>query len=125
MYAIISGGLLIALCEEPLYIQRNATGVFVKTTPEEAIGVAVAGEPYNLPGSTAIEGASEAFVREEEAGEYIFRNRMRIVENEESTRTAFVEVEDAMCEMDTATDERLTAVEDALCELDMERGGEN
>jgi len=29
------------------------------------------------------------------------------------------ELEDAMCEMDAATEERFAAIEDALCEMDM------
>lgn len=33
--------------------------------------------------------------------------------------TINAELEDAMCEMDAATEERLAAIEDALCEMDM------
>ena len=62
-----------------------------------------------------------------EAEEYVFRNHARIIENEETTNAAFAAVEEAMCELDSSSEERLTAVEEALCELDSAAngGGEN
>ena len=62
-----------------------------------------------------------------EAEEYVFRNHARIIENEEATNAAFVAMEEAMCDMDSSSEERLTAVEEALCELDSAAngGGEN
>lgn len=36
---------------------------------------------------------------------------------EQAAKTA-AEVEDALCEQDAATDERVSALEDAVCELD-------
>ena len=60
--------------------------------------------------------------------EYVFRNHARIIENEEATNAAFVAMEEAMCDMDSSSEERLTAVEEALCELDSAAnggGGEN
>ena len=92
-----------------------------------AIGIAVGGEVYNLPGGTAIPDAPEALAQEGEAEEYVFRNHARIIENEEATNAAFVAVEEAMCELDSSSEERLTAVEEALCELDSAAngGGEN
>lgn len=57
----------------------------------------------------------------------MFRNHARIIENEEATNAAFAAVEEAMCELDSSSEERLTAVEEALCELDSAAngGGEN
>lgn len=54
-------------------------------------------------------------------------NRVQIQENAESASVAIVGVEDAVCELDTSTNERMTAVEDALCELDkiINGGGED
>lgn len=119
MYEIVSGGALVALCEKPRFVKRNEeTGVFVEASVEEAVGVAVNGTLYNLLGGTAIEGAQEAIVREGEAAEYVFQNRVRIAEDREAAETAVVEVEDALCEMDANTDQRMTDVENALCELD-------
>ena len=82
---------------------------------------------YNLPGGTAIPDAPEALAQEGEAEEYVFRNHARIIENEEATNAAFVAMEEAMCDMDSSSEERRPAVEEALCELDSAAngGGEN
>ena len=68
-----------------------------------------------------------SLAQEGEAEEYVFRNHARIIENEETTNAAFAAVEEAMCELDSSSEERLTAVEEALCELDSAAngGGEN
>lgn len=119
MYAILSGGALLALCDKPRYVKKNEeSGAYVEAEAAEAVGVSVCGDLYNLPGGTAIPDAPEATVREGGIEEYVFRNRARIIENEEATGAAIVEVEDALCELDESTDERVSAVEDALCELD-------
>lgn len=128
MYAIISQGELLALCDRTRYVKRHEeSGVYVEAEKAEAIGIAVGGEVYNLPGGTAIPDAPEALAQEGEAAEYVFRNHARIIENEEAANAAFVAMEEAMCEMDSASEERMTAVEEALCELDSAAngGGEN
>lgn len=128
MYAIMSGGALVALCDRPRYVRLNPeSGAYVETTPEEAIAVSVNGDLYNINGGSAIPDAPEAVVREDDMAEYVFHNRARIVENEANTGAAVVQLEEALCEQDAATEERLTAVEEALCELDklMCGGGEN
>ena len=105
MYAIISKGELLALCERPRYVKRNAeTGAYVEAAEAEAIGIAVGGEVYNLPGGTAIPDAPEALAQEGEAEEYVFRNHARIIENEETTNAAFAAVEEAMCELDSSSE---------------------
>ena len=106
MYAIISGGVLLALCDKPRYVRKNeASGAYVEAEEAQAEGISV------------------------NVSEYVFRNRARIAENEENTNTAIVEIEEALCELDTASTENATAVEDALCELDemimAMSGGEN
>lgn len=119
MYEIISGGKLLALADSPRYIRRNETsGCYVEAAKEDAIGVAVAGEVYNLPGGTAIPDAPEAFIRESDASEYVFRNRVMIEENAESAEAAFIQSENALCELDETTESRMSALEDAVCELD-------
>lgn len=127
MYEIISGGELVALTAKPRYIKRNEeSGLYVEATAEDAIGVSVAGTLYNLPGGTAIEGAPEAAIREGDASEYIFTNRVRIQHNEETATAAIVGIEDAVCDLDANTDTRMGAIEDALCDLDatVNGGGE-
>ena len=127
MYAILSDGVLVALCDKPRYVRKNENGIYVEAAPEDAIAIAVNGTLYNIEGSNAIPDAPEAFVREDDVGEYVFDNHARIVANETATGTAVVQLEEALCEQDAATEERLTAVEEALCELDsaINRGGEN
>lgn len=128
MYAILSGGALVALCDKPRYVRLNPeSGAYVEAAPEEAIAIAVNGELYNLPGGTAIPDAPEAVVREGDVTEYVFRNRAQIVETKETTGAAVVQLEEALCEQDAATDERVSAIEDAVCELDsiINGGGEH
>lgn len=128
MYAILSGGALLALCDKPRYVRLNPeSGAYVEATPEEAIAVSVNGDLYNINGGSAVPDAPEAVVREGGVEEYVFQNRARIMETEETTGAAVVQLEEALCEQDAATEERLTAVEEALCELDsaINGGGEN
>lgn len=112
---------------EEIAAMRHTLDEYVEAAEAEAIGIAVGGEVYNLPGGTAIPDAPEALAQEGEAEEYVFRNHARIIENEEATNAAFVAMEEAMCDMDSSSEERLTAVEEALCELDSAAngGGEN
>lgn len=126
MYKITSCGELIAICEKPRYIKINpVTGIKVEATPEDAQGIAAGGVAYNLPGSTAIPDAPEAEVSESDISEFVFQNHVRIRENEATTGSAIIEMENALCESDAAMDERLTAVEDALCELDAKSSANN
>ena len=126
-----NSGMIAALQAEAKAAGRMGVSSHPATRPAaaeaEAIGIAVGGEVYNLPGGTAIPDAPEALAQEGEAEEYVFRNHARIIENEEATNAAFVAMEEAMCDMDSSSEERLTAVEEALCELDSAAngGGEN
>lgn len=125
MYAILSNGRLVALCDKPRYVKiKKETGVFVETSKEDAIAVAVNGTLYNINGGDAIAGADQAVIREENAGEFIFGEHMRVTKNKEDADTAFIAVEGVVCELDTVTDARISNVETALCELDeMINGG--
>lgn len=128
MYAIISGGVLLALCDKPRYVKKNeASGAYVEAAEAEAIGISVSGDLYNLGGGTAIPDAPEAIITRRDIAEYVFQNRVRIAENEAATNAANVEVENALCDLDTAAEGRMAAMEDTLCELDssINGGGEN
>lgn len=119
MYAILSGGVLLALCDKPRYVKVNeASGAYVEVDETEAVGVSVNGNLYNINGGEAIPDVPQALITQGDVSEYVFRNRVRIAENEESTNTAVGEIEEALCELDAAAAENVTAVEDALCELD-------
>ena len=129
MYAIISDGVLLALCDKPRYLKKNESGVYVEAEEPQAEGISVNGDLYNIGGGSAIPDAPQAVVTEGEAAEYVFRNRARIEENEKNTSTAIVSIEEALCELDTASTENAEAMENALCELDEMicsiNGGEN
>ncbi len=115
MYAIMSGGALVALCDKPRYVRRNpSSGAYIEAAREEAEAIAVRGDLYNLPGSDIIPDAPEALVSEAEIPEFVFQNQTRITANESAVAGA----EDALCEQDSAADTRLGALEDAICELD-------
>ena len=120
MYAIISNGDLIALCDKPRYVRKNpSSGAYMQASREDAEAVAVNGTLYNINGGNAVEGAPQAIIREEDGAEYVFKNKTKIEENEAAQGAAIVTMEDALCEQDAANDERISALEDAICELDM------
>lgn len=120
MVKIISEGATIALCDAPHYIRLKAeTGAYVGATQEDAQGIAVLGEPYNLPGHTEITRvalkneetgetetviAPEAYAVEVDGGEMIVAGM-----NEVNATTG-----DALCELDAGLED----VKDALCEID-------
>lgn len=125
MYAILNGGGLVALCDRPRYIKKNKTsGVYVETTEDEADGISVNGDLYNINGKTTIPGAPDAVIVHKDVSEYVFRNRLQIAENQDAAQKAIAGAEDALCVLDTEAGERLAAVEMALCELDSMIGGE-
>lgn len=91
MYAIISGGVLLALCDRPRYVKKNeASGAYIASGPEEAIGVSVSGTLYNINGGDSIPGAAEVVVTEAEGGEFIFQTRQQVATVNETTSIAFV-----------------------------------
>lgn len=101
MYRIISGGKVIALCDAPRYVKvKKESGAFIQCDKDEAEGVAVAGEVYNLEGRATIENAPEAQISVVDGGLMVF--------------DGYVDKNKYASEM--------TALENALCEIDA--GGE-
>lgn len=124
MYEIIIGGHLAALCEKPRFVKiKEDSGAYVEAAREEAIGIAVNSVVYNIDGREDIPGMPQAVVKESDVSEYVFSHAVKIAENEKRTDSAFIEVESAVCELDTMTDERFNAVEAALCEIDLKVNG--
>lgn len=123
---IIIDGRVVALCDKPRYVKINEnSGAYVEASHDEAIGIAVNGIVYNIDGREDIPNMPQAIVREGEVSEYIFEHGVKIVENEKRTNSAFIDVESAVCELDTATEERFNIMEVALCEIDAKvNGGE-
>lgn len=126
MYAILSDGVLLALCDKPRYVKKNDDGIYVESAKEEAIALSINGDLYNIRGENHIPDAPQVVVKDDDVSEYVFRNRMKIEEDAKTFGAAFVASENAICEMDAGYDERVSAIEVALCELDelMSGGGE-
>lgn len=119
MKAIIVNGKIISICEKPIYVKKHSyLDLFVQCNADEAIGISVgAGENagiYNLFGHNDIPDAPEAIVRDDDNREYFFSAHSQA---NKATKDIVV-VEEAMCEGEIATDERISAIEDVLCELD-------
>ena len=127
MYAIVSDGVLVSLCDKPHYVKLNEDNrCYVEADESEAIAVSVRGDLYNIHGGNTIPDAPQAEIVQNDGAEYVFQNRVRITENEESTAASIIEVENALCDLDTVAESKLTAIEDALCEMDsMMNGGKS
>ena len=117
LYDIIVEGEVIATTEHPRYIRRKPeTGIYIECTLDRAEGIAVSGNLYNMPNSTAIPDAPEAVIIERESGEHI----TRLIAQGVALVTNMRNTEDAVCELDEYYDERIAAIEDALCDLDID-----
>ena len=119
MKAIIVNGKIISICEKPIYVKKHdSLDIYVRCNASEAIGISAGvgedGGIYNLPGRNDIPDAPEAFVRDDDNREYFFNAHSQA---DKATKD-IINVEDAMCEGELATDERISAIEDVLCELD-------
>lgn len=119
MKAIIVNGKVISICEKPVYVKKHRElDLYVRCNVDEAIGVSAGlGENagiYNLPGRDDIPDAPVAFVTDDSDGQYIYNSYAQA----DKATNDIVTVENAMCESEVATDERISAIEDVLCELD-------
>lgn len=119
MKAIIVNGKIISICEKPVYVKKHESlDLYVQCKPNEAIGISAGvgedGGIYNLPGRNDIPDAPEAFVRDDDNREYFFNTYNQA----DKAATDIITVEEAMCDSDTITDDRIAAIEDVLCELD-------
>lgn len=115
MYKLIleSTGELLGVVSNPNFIcLKEATGCFVPTKRQNATGVAYQSKPYNLFGTDGVGVEESIVISEIDDGEYISE-----LANEVKGIPA---LEDAVCELDLAYEERIAAIEDALCELDKE-----
>ena len=116
MFSIYKDGIVFAMTEKPNYIKLHPDGFYVLCDKDEAQGVAVNSVPYALT-EGSLPDCEVVVVVETDGGSILHQTKVESVEG-------IAMVEEALCEVDTATDERLSAVEDALCELDtMLNGG--
>lgn len=115
MYRIIINGEIKGCCDKPRYIKiKPETGVYINATLDDAVGVAFGGVAYNLLNHNEIPNTPIAIVSETDASEYIFNDSLKITDCGEN----IFEVESALCELDSTSDERMSNIELALCELD-------
>lgn len=99
MYRIVSGGKVVALCDEPRYVLKKAsTGVYIRTDAEHAEGVVVGGIVYSIEGRPAIEEAAVASVIQTDGAEFVFANYVPL----RQYSADLAAIEDALCEMDAA-----------------------
>lgn len=116
MYVITSDGERVALCEAPRYIKVNpVSGCYIQADMTEAQGIAVLGQPYNLPGHTEI--MREVFIPTEggEEGEgTVERQVAPVAEVERVDDYAFLK---GLEDKNSSQDDEITNNELALCEI--------
>lgn len=97
MYRVISieRSKEIGLIEKPRYIKRGTQSAFVQTTKEDACGVAVNGDPYNLFGHSEIEGADTVLLVETDAARVIAEQNKAVEEQQVISDIAFVVMAEA------------------------------
>lgn len=100
-------GTELGIVEEPTYIKIGKSGCYTNATRADAIGVAYNSTPYNLIGHSEIKDA--------ETVEVVYIN---VGEELRKDQAAIAEVENALCELDAAAEEKRAEYEEALCELD-------
>ena len=97
MYRITCGSGIIALCDEPRFVRKKkGSGAFVQCSKDEADGVAVAGEVYNLQGKTTIEDAPEVQITKVDGGIELFAGYV----DKNKYNSEISALENALCEMD-------------------------
>ena len=115
MYRIIkTDGTELCLTDSVNYIKLHENGCFVQCPVSEAIGVAYNSTPYNLYGHDSIEGADTVIVTIVDGGKAVGAAQDKAEQAQQNNAN----IEDAMCEMDAANQERIAAIEDALCDMD-------
>lgn len=116
MYSIRVDGKIIGFCDKPRYVKiKESSGDYVQCERSEAIGLVFKGEQFNLPDMDTFEGRPTAVVTERDGAEIVFNQGVSIEENE----AGIIDVEGAICELDSTYDTRISDLEYALCEFDM------
>lgn len=112
MYKIVTPTGESILAEKVNYIRVHRSGnTFILTDFEHADGVAYHSTPYLFKDGAHV-------------SEFDAADELRRLESENtSLKSQLAAAEDALCEIDSANEERIAAIEDALCEIDM--GGMN
>ena len=116
MYILTSNGERIGLCSEPRYIKVNPnSGCFVQTQESDAQGIAVMGNPYNLPGH--IEIMRDVFIPTEGGEEGEGTVERQVAPEIEIQRIDAYEFINGMVDKDSTQDDDITSTQMALCEV--------
>ena len=112
-------GELVALTKLPLYYIKRSTkahGSLIHADNEEdAIGISINGETFNIGDHTELEGRPTAMIREvEDDAQYVFLSHVKA----EKAENGNTEVSDALLELDTNVNVSVEEIQSALCELD-------
>lgn len=97
MYRIIKDSEIIALCDDLRFVRKKeSTGCYIRCSEDEADGIAIKGELYNLPGKNKIVDKPEVFIEKIDGGDFLFSDYVdkRVFSSEISA------LEDALCEID-------------------------
>ena len=106
MYKVISEGRVIGYCEQIRYIKKNPnSGALIQCEKNEAIGIAINGKPYNFEGELFISNAPCVRIIECDVGEIAFKNEEMLIENTEVTTVSILNIENALCELDSLLQE--------------------
>lgn len=96
MYEVISEGVSIAICDNPIYVRlKPETGCYVSATKENADGISINGKGvYSL--NNRLNNLPETNIRYIDGGTYMFENRKEI----SNTEKAIEAIENALCDFD-------------------------
>ena len=100
-------------------VKLSEDNAFVQTDAENAIAVAVRGELYNINGKEEVPDRPSAIIKETDGATFVFEQSLKLSAAEDTMNGRFISAEEAMCEIDLNTDNRMTAIEEAMCEMDL------
>ena len=104
MYSITVDGEVIALCDKPRYVKiKKESESYIECSAEEALGISVDGELYNINYKTDIPDRPLAFISEKDNCTVVFKNV--------SESSAGVKFQEQQMEFDLDADYRLTCLE--------------
>jgi len=112
-------GALVLLTNKELHYIKYSTknpGVLIQArTSEEAIGISIHGETYNINGGTELEGRPSAVIREvDDSAEYVFSANVKANEAGEGVTV----VTSGLLELDENTSAEIAELREAILEID-------
>ena len=83
MYGIVSNGELVGLCDKVRYVKiKETSGAYIECEKEEAAGISVRGNLFNIDGKEIIKDAPMAIIREMDGFEILFQDSKQIGEQQ-------------------------------------------